>query len=117
MIKVGVIEDNATLRSSVSCLINSMEDMNCNLSLPTLQHVISELAKNTPDIILLDIDLPVISGIEGVKLIKASFPDIQVLMFTVFEEDEKIFAAIKYGASGYLLKKTSLMKLLLPLGS
>jgi DNA-binding NarL/FixJ family response regulator len=106
MIKVGIVEDNAALRSSIARLINSQPDMQCILATGSLHHIVTELVNNTPEIILQDIDLPAISGIDGVKLIKNSFPEIQVLMFTVFEEDDKIFAAIKNGASGYLLKKT-----------
>lgn len=107
MIKVAVVDDNTPLRSSIARLIGSAGDMECVLSAPSLHHIVSELAAHPADVLLLDIDLPAISGIEGVKLVKSSFPEVQVLMFTVFEEDEKIFAAIKNGASGYLLKKTS----------
>lgn len=106
MIKVGIIEDNNTLRNSLTHLFNHTENMQCVVSLNNLLHVISELKKNKPDIILMDIGLPNISGIEGVKMVKENFPDIQVMMFTVFEDDEKIFEAIRMGASGYLLKKT-----------
>ncbi len=105
MIKVGIIEDNAALRSSLSRLINSQPNMSCVLAIGTLMHIVSELVNNVPDILVLDIGLPDMSGIEGVKLIKMSFPEIQVLMFTVFEDDDKIFDAIRFGASGYLLKK------------
>ncbi|HVX25360.1 MAG TPA: response regulator transcription factor [Parafilimonas sp.] len=106
MIKVGIIEDNNTLRNSLTHLFNHTENMQCIISLNNLLHVISELKKSTPDIILMDIGLPNISGIEGVKMVKENFPDVQVMMFTVFEDDEKIFEAIRVGASGYLLKKT-----------
>lgn len=106
MIKAGIIEDNTALRNSISRLISSRDDMECVLSLGNLQHIVTELVKAKPEILLLDIDLPVISGIEGARMIKSNFPEIQILMFTVFEEDEKIFSAIKNGASGYLLKKT-----------
>lgn len=106
MIKVGIIEDNNTLRNSLTHLFNHTENMQCVVSLNNLLHVLSEVKKSTPDIILMDIGLPNISGIEGVKMVKENFPDIQVMMFTVFEDDEKIFEAIRVGASGYLLKKT-----------
>lgn len=106
MIKAGIIEDNIALRKSIGQLISSRGDMECVLSLGNLQHIVTELVKAKPEILLLDIDLPVISGIEGARLIKSNFPEIQILMFTVFEEEDKIFSAIKNGASGYLLKKT-----------
>ena len=81
--------------------------MFCVSSLENLLNVVSEFRKTSPDIVLMDIGLPNISGIEGVRTVKDNLPNIQVLMFTFFEDDEKIFEAIKAGASGYLLKKSS----------
>jgi DNA-binding NarL/FixJ family response regulator len=106
MIKVAIVEDHKPLRDSVEALINRTPDMKCVAALPNLLNVVSELAKNEPHIVLMDIDLPDINGIEGVRTVKNVFEKVQVLMFTVFEDDEKIFAAISAGASGYLLKKT-----------
>ncbi|MBS1933842.1 MAG: response regulator transcription factor, partial [Bacteroidetes bacterium] len=106
MIRVAIVEDNNTLRSSLSNLFNKTDGMKCVASLNNLLNVVSETAKAMPDVILMDIGLPHISGIEGVRTVKMNFPEILVMMFTVFEEDDKIFDAIKAGASGYLLKKT-----------
>lgn len=106
MIKVGIIEDNTPLRGSLTKLINSQENMACVLSVNSLQHIVSGLVNAMPNILLMDIGLGNISGIEGVKIVKQNFPEIQVLMFTVFEDEDKIFEAIRNGASGYLLKKT-----------
>ncbi|MBS1917580.1 MAG: response regulator transcription factor [Bacteroidetes bacterium] len=106
MIRVAIVEDNNTLRSSLSNLFNKTDGMKCVASLNNLLNVVSETAKSMPDVILMDIGLPHISGIEGVRTVKMNFPEILVMMFTVFEEDDKIFDAIKAGASGYLLKKT-----------
>ncbi|HZI68072.1 MAG TPA: response regulator transcription factor, partial [Hanamia sp.] len=107
MIKVAIVEDNNTLRRSLCNLIGQAEGMDCVASLDNLLNVVSEFRKSSPDIVLMDIGLPNISGIEGVRTVKENFDRIQVLMFTVFEDDEKIFEAIKAGASGYLLKKSS----------
>lgn len=107
MIKVAIIEDNHTLRRSLCNLIGQAEGMVCVASLGNLLNVVSEFRKVLPDIVLMDIGLPNISGIEGVRTVRENFDSIQVLMFTVFEDDEKIFEAIKSGASGYLLKKSS----------
>jgi len=106
MIKVAIVEDNNTLRSSLEQLFNKTEGMKCVVSLNNLMNVVSEFARSTPDTVLMDIGLPNISGIEGVRTVKLNFPSVQVMMFTVFEDDEKIFDAIRAGASGYLLKKT-----------
>jgi DNA-binding NarL/FixJ family response regulator len=106
MIKIAIVEDNPTLRGSLESLFNHTEGMRCVASLNNLLNVVSEVGSRKPEIILMDIGLPNISGIEGVRTVKTHFPDIQVLMFTVFDDDEKIFDAIRAGASGYLLKKT-----------
>jgi DNA-binding NarL/FixJ family response regulator len=106
MIKIAIVEDNNTLRSSLESLFNGTEGMRCVASLNNLLNVVSQIGAALPDIILMDIGLPNISGIEGVRTVKTHFPKIQVLMFTVFDDDEKIFDAIRAGASGYLLKKT-----------
>ena len=106
MIRIAIVEDNNTLRSSLECLFNQTEGMCCVASLNNLLNVVSQIGATLPDIILMDIGLPNISGIEGVRTVKTHFPTILVLMFTVFDDDEKIFDAIRAGASGYLLKKT-----------
>jgi DNA-binding NarL/FixJ family response regulator len=106
MIKVAIAEDNNALRKSLENLFNHTEGMKCVLSLDNLLNIVSETGRSQPDIILMDIGLPHISGIEGVHTVKSAYPQIQVLMFTVFEDDEKIFDAIRAGASGYILKKT-----------
>jgi DNA-binding NarL/FixJ family response regulator len=112
MIKIAIVEDNNTLRQSLEQLFTRTKDMKCVASLSNLMNVVSELTKTQPDIVLMDIGLPNISGIEGVRTVKNNFPEIQVLMFTVFEDDEKIFDAIRAGASGYLLKKTPSMEIM-----
>jgi DNA-binding NarL/FixJ family response regulator len=106
MIKVAIVEDNHILRGSLSSLFDRSEGLTCVAALPNLLNVVSEVSRTQPDMILMDIGLPNISGIEGVRTVKTHFPDIQVLMFTVFDDDENIFDAIRAGASGYLLKKT-----------
>ena len=106
MIKVGIVEDNSALKLSLEQLFNKTQGMQCVASLNNLMNVLSEFKRAKPDVVLMDIGLPGINGIEGVRTVKSHFETIQVLMFTVFEDDEKIFDAIRAGASGYLLKKT-----------
>src|SRR6185312_3010475 len=106
MIKIAIVEDNNTLRKSLTHLFDNTVGLQCVASLSNLLNVVSEFRKAQPDIVLMDIGLPNISGIEGVRTVRENFDKIQVLMFTVFEDDDKIFEAIKAGASGYLLKKS-----------
>jgi len=106
MIKLAIVEDNTALRQSLEQLFNRTDGMKCVVSLGNLLNVVSELQKTSPDIILMDIGLPSINGIEGVRTVMNNFDNMQVIMFTVFEDDDKIFDAIRAGASGYLLKKT-----------
>ena len=106
MIRIAIVEDNKDLRRSLEQLFSKTDVFECVASLGNLQNVVSEFNKTSPEIVLMDIGLPDISGIEGVRTVKNNFPEMHVLMFTVFEDDEKIFDAIRAGASGYLLKKT-----------
>jgi DNA-binding NarL/FixJ family response regulator len=107
MIKIAIIEDNNTLRGSLENLFNKTEGMKCVAALSNLMNVVSDIGRALPDVVLMDIGLPNISGIEGVRTVKSNFPAMQVMMFTVFDDDENIFDAIRAGASGYLLKKTA----------
>ena len=106
MIKLAIVEDNTALRQSLEQLFDRTPNMKCVSSLNNLLNVVSEFQKSQPGIVLMDIGLPAINGIEGVRTVRSNFENIQVIMFTVFEDDEKIFEAIRAGASGYLLKKT-----------
>ncbi|HVY76301.1 MAG TPA: response regulator transcription factor [Puia sp.] len=106
MIKVAIVEDNASLRNSLVNLFDKSDDIKCVAALDNLRNIVSDIGRAMPDVILMDIGLPNISGIEGVRTVKSNFPSIQIMMFTVFEDEERIFDAIKNGASGYLLKKT-----------
>jgi DNA-binding NarL/FixJ family response regulator len=106
MIKVGIVEDNQVLLKSMEQLFEQTTDIRCVASVKNLLNVVSVFQKAKPDIVIMDIGLPDISGIEGVRTLRNNFNNIQILMFTVFEDDDKIFEAIREGASGYLLKKT-----------
>ncbi|MBO9593057.1 response regulator transcription factor [Niabella pedocola] len=111
-IRVAVFDDNAYRRDSLSMLINASPHMTCTGTFFDCSNVITDIRKADPDVVLMDIDMPNVNGIEGVKIIKVNFPKIQVLMQTVYEDDNKIFASICAGASGYILKKSPPAQLL-----
>jgi DNA-binding NarL/FixJ family response regulator len=112
IIQVVVFDDNANRRNSLQLLINSTDGMNCSGIFPDCREVVNNISKCKPDVVLMDIDMPNVNGIEGLKLIREHFPSIRILMQTVFDDDEKIFAAIYAGADGYLLKKAHPIKLI-----
>ncbi len=104
-IPVWIIEDNKDFSSGLSGLVNSLPGFACEHEFGTCEHAIEYLKKNSPpDIILSDIGLPGMSGIEGVKQIKSISPTPFIIMLTVHDEHKKVFEAIQAGASGYLLK-------------
>lgn len=106
MIRVGLVEDNLSYLKAMQALINSQPEL---LLVYTGENLldINALCNTLPDVVILDIDLPGLSGIEGVKMIKGKMPETGVFMLTVFEDDDKIFNSIKAGADGYMLKKDS----------
>ena len=105
MIHLAIIEDNATYRKALETLIRTTEDIQIVYSNDSLKDVIEAFRPAPPDVIIMDIDLPQISGIERTKMIRENYPNANIFMLTVFEDEEKIFQSIKAGALGYLLKK------------
>ena len=106
IIKVSIYEDNTALLESLSYLINASEGFElCSASISAI-HILDQCRENCPDIILMDIDMPELTGIEATRLVKNDFPDVNVMILTVFEDTDKIFDALSAGATGYLLKKT-----------
>ena len=112
MINVALIEDNLQYRTAISIILQLNENLQLIHKLEDCQKIIALFELQKPDVVLMDIDLPGINGIQGVWEIKRKWEDIKVLMLTVFEDNEKIFGAIKAGANGYLLKKDSPQKIL-----
>lgn len=105
MIRVAIFDDHKVLRESLRVLIDNTEDMYCCGAFPDCSQLLKNIAQARPDVILLDIQMPGVSGIEALPLIRKAHPEIHILMQTVFEDDDKIFAAVCNGASGYILKK------------
>ena len=106
-IKVVVFEDNKHLRESLYYLINGTDGFSCVGAFADSNDILFQLKRTLPDVVLMDIEMPGMNGIEAVKIIKQNFPLVQVLMQTIFHDDDNIFNAICAGASGYILKTTS----------
>ena len=111
-IKVAIFDDNDLLRDSISMLLEDDDDFTLVGSFVNCLNVIDDIRSSRPDVVVMDIDMPGLNGIEGVRLITRNFPTVQILMQTVFDDEEKIFSAIKAGARGYILKNTEPAKLL-----
>jgi len=111
-IKVAIFEDSKALRESLQQLVNSVEDMVCTGAFADANKLMRNMQSADPDVVLMDINMPGTSGIEAVQIIKEKFPQVHILMQTVFEENDKIFAALCAGASGYMLKKTAPKKMI-----
>lgn len=106
-LRIALFDDNDTLRDSVSMMIAATGDFELAGAFPDCTSIREDIAAIQPDMVIMDIDMPEVNGIEAVKQIRQSWPDMQVLMQTVFDDDEKVFAALKAGAVGYILKSDS----------
>lgn len=106
-IKIGIVEDNRGLRETLEQMVGGAPGMTCVCSFSTAEDAIRSLPKFAPDLVLMDIHLPFRSGIECTRRLKDLCPGLQVLILTVYEDSESIFEALKAGASGYLLKRST----------
>lgn len=107
-----IYEDNARLRQSLELLLGDDSGFHVVGAFPDCSNVTAHMQTLSPSLVIMDIDMPGMNGIEGVRLIKAGFPEIKVVMYTVFDDDNRIFDCICNGADGYLLKNTSPLKLI-----
>lgn len=105
-IKVSIVEDNDQIREGLSVLINGTTGFQCVATYPTAENALKYLPAHRPDIVLMDIHLPGMSGIECVRELKRLQPDLQIMMLTIYEDDDNVFKSIVAGATGYVLKKT-----------
>jgi DNA-binding NarL/FixJ family response regulator len=110
--RIAIIEDNAQYRTAISIILQLNEDIRLVHKLEDAREMLEKFEQDMPEVVLMDIDLPFKSGIEAVWTLKKKWPGIKVLMLTVFEDDDKIFGAIRAGANGYLLKKDPPQKIL-----
>ena len=106
-IKVTVFEDNNSLRKGLFQLINGSEGFKCVGAFEDCLDLLKNIEDTKPNVVLMDIEMPGINGIEAVGMLREKYPDLKILMQTIFEDNEKIFNSILAGASGYILKNTS----------
>lgn len=112
MISVAIIEDDQEVREAICGFLHSQPNMLCELAEESVEKFLRRLSEeNAPDVILMDIGLPGMSGISGIKLIKEKYPAIDIIMLTVHNDPHKIFQSLCAGASGYLLKTTPFMQI------
>src|SRR5438132_75706 len=111
-IKVAIVEDHRQFREVLEFVLNNTEGFHCTATFRSMEEALEKIGTNLPDLVVLDIGLPGMSGIEGVRILKERFPDLLILMNTIYDDDERIFDALCAGASGYLLKKSAPAELL-----
>jgi len=109
MTVIGIVEDNKKIRDLIQRYLDMQKDMECPVAVDSVEEMLDYLEEHQkPNVILMDIQLPGMSGIKGMEIIKSKYPEVEIMMLTVYHDSHKIFDSLKAGASGYLLKHTSL---------
>lgn len=111
-ITVSIVEDNEQLRTTLARVLNRAEGFRCLSHYGNAEEALKDLPTVKPEVVLMDINLPGINGVECVRQLKQVLPEVQVIMLTVYEDTDNIFNALAAGASGYLLKRTKSAELL-----
>ncbi len=112
VIKTAIVEDQREIRDGLATLINSTAGYRCTGSFRSMEEALEKIRHDVPSIMLCDIGLPGMSGIEGIKILKERYANLRLLMLTIYDDDDRIFDALCAGACGYLLKRTSPTRLL-----
>ena len=112
VIKTAIIEDQRDIREGLTMLIDGTAGYQCTGSYRSMEDALERIKSQMPDVILCDIGLPGMSGIEGIRILKERYPSLLLVMLTVYDDDDRIFDALCAGACGYLLKRTSPARLL-----
>jgi len=112
VLKVAIIEDQVRIREGLRMLIDGTDGYRCCGSFGSMEDALEHIGRDLPDAVLVDIGLPGMSGIEGIRLLQQSYPDLPTIVLTVYEDDKRIFEAMCAGACGYLLKRTPPARLL-----
>lgn len=108
MIKVLIADDQELIRQSLQIVLDSRENLQVTDAVANGQEVVRSVRREKPDVILMDIRMPKMDGVQCTKIIKDQCPDIKIIILTTFDDDEFVYNALKYGASGYLLKGVSM---------
>lgn len=111
MIKVLIADDQELIRQSLQIVLNTRKNMRVTDVVSNGQEVIQSIRKEMPDVILMDIRMPKMDGVQCTKIIKENYPQIKIIILTTFDDDEFVYNALKFGASGYLLKGVSMEEL------
>ncbi len=111
-IKIAIVEDIDDIRTGLQLILNMTEGYECNCLCSNGKEAVAKIPAYQPDVVLMDIHMPVMNGIEAVRILKKKLPQTQFMMCTVYDEDEFIFDSLRSGATGYILKKTPPAKLL-----
>jgi len=112
VINVAIIEDQREIREGLGFLVNTTDGYRCLGSFGSMEETLEKIGHELPDVALVDIGLPGISGLAGIRILKERYPDLLLVALTVYDDDDRIFEALCAGASGYLLKKTPPARLL-----
>ena len=105
-ISVSIVEDNDKLRETLARVLNRADGFRCVSHYANAEDALKDLPQAKPDVVLMDINLPGMNGVQCVRQLKKILPEIQVMMLTVYEDTENIFNALTAGANGYMLKRT-----------
>lgn len=111
-VRVFVYDDHAERRAALKALLSLSDDFVFAGEAADCSNALEDIEKYYPDVVLMDINMPGVGGLEGLKKIKETYPGVKVLMQTAYDDSEKIFTSIRYGASGYILKNDSPQKLM-----
>jgi DNA-binding NarL/FixJ family response regulator len=111
-IRVAIVEDDAPVRENLARLIGEARGFECVATFASGELALEGLPRRAPDVVLMDINLPGISGVECARQLKSQAPDIQIVMLTVYDDSDRIFQALQMGASGYLLKRSTSAEIL-----
>lgn len=109
MISIGIVEDDEQIRKSIQTYLNRQEKFVCDCSVGSMEELLRNLnQRNTPHVLIMDLGLPGMSGTDGIKVLKKKFPEIDIIVFSIYNDSQKIFDSLCSGATGYLLKNTPL---------